>query len=390
MRKIAVTVVLCQIALMSTCQPTRVQRQSIVLPMDVTTRRPIVEVMIDGKGPFKFIFDTGSSANVIDESLNEAFGFEVVGEDPLRTPGSENKLVSQRVNVEKVSFPGTNISKDAEMNVIAIKAMVSVDGILGGYFLEDYLVTMDYPGSKLILTIGGLSKDDDDVTSFIQNPRVLNLNIDVDGHSIEAHLDTGNPSAFTLPYSMKDKLTFKEPPVKGSPIRTPVASFNRWDAELVGSIKIGNATYENPKVMLAEGFEFVNLGYEVLKDLRTTIDRKNNLIKFEKVGIANSGSEMTNEQNASQASPFAGVYEGERKIWVDESGELQYQRAISPVALKLVLLQGDLYEMKVPEGVRAPGGIPNILFIRNEQKVVTAIELVYADGRKDGPFKKEK
>jgi len=390
MKKICITIIFSQIILWGACQSEKPVNQEIIIPMDVSTYRPIIEVMIDGKGPFKFIFDTGSGTNVIDESLNKEFGFKVVGEDPLRTPGSDNRLVSQRVAVPKVSCPGTNISKEVEMNVIAIKAMVSVDGIIGGYFFEDYLLTMDYPNSKLILAKGELSKDSKDVTSFLQDPRTLNLNIDVAGNKMEAHLDTGNPGAFTLPYSMKDKLTFKEEPVKGVPIRTPVASFERWDAELVGSIKVGNAIYKNPKVMLADGFGFVNLGYDVMKDLRTTIDRKNSLIKLDKVEKVNSVNGTKNELGSSQSSSLAGTFEGGRKIWVNDSGDLQYQNERSPMALKLTLVKEDLYEMKVPEGVSAPSGIPNVLFMRNDKNEVTAIELVYSDGRKEGPFKKVK
>ena len=389
MKKFCIAITLCQILLFVSCQTLRSTGQEIIIPMDMTTHRPIVEVMIDGKGPYQFIFDTGSSANVIDENLQEAFGFEVVGEDPLQTPGSENRLVSPRVAVPKIHFPGTNLFKDAEMNVIALRrTMLPIDGILGGFFLKDYLATMDYPGGKLILTTGELKKNDSDVTSFIQNARNLNLNINVDGNNVEAHLDSGNPHTITLPYSLKDKLTFKETPKKGLPMRTPVASFNTWEAELVGSITIGNAVFENPPVRLAEGFEFVNLGYGVINELRTTIDRKNSLIKFERVKRVHSGNKKEKPQVDAPSSPFSGTYEGERKIWVNESGKLVYQRPPAPMPLELVQIEGDLYEVKIPTGVRAPMEIPNVLFVKNENKEIIAIELVYKDGRKDGPFKR--
>jgi len=41
--------------------------------------------MINQKGPYRFILDTGSSGNVIDEDLAMELGLEVIGEDPLRT-----------------------------------------------------------------------------------------------------------------------------------------------------------------------------------------------------------------------------------------------------------------------------------------------------------------
>lgn len=367
--------------------------QELAIPMDLSTHRPIVDLMIDGKGPYKFIFDTGSETNVIDENLSKELGLKVVGEDPLMTPGSDNKLVSQRVAAPKTGFSGTNILRDTEMNVIALRAMLPVDGVLSGVFLADYLVTMDYPGSKLILSIGELDKNGKDVTPFIQKPRVLNINLNVAGNIIEAHLDTGSPGRFSLPISLKDKLKFKEEPKKGHTIRTPVASFERWDAELIGNISVGNVEFENPNVALVEGFETANLGYEVIKDLRTTIDRKNNLIRFQKSNSTSSGASVQRTRVPQQEiqtggdSAKAGTYEGERNITLDDKGELNYQRATTPV-LKLKKVEGGLYEIVIPPGMRAPNEIPKIRFIENDQKEITAIEMVYKDGKTDGPFKR--
>jgi hypothetical protein len=363
--------------------------QEITIPIDMSTQRPIVDVMIDGKGPYKFIFDTGSTTNVIDESLQEKFGFVVVGEDPLRTPGSENRLASKRVAVPNVNFPGTNITKDVEMNIIALKAMLPVDGILGGFFLEEYLLTINYPDSKLTLAIGELNKGDKDVISFIQDARSINLNIDVAGNKAEAHLDSGNPYSISLPYSLRDKLNYKKAPKKGLPMRTPVATFESWEAELDGDITIGNAVFKNPVVRLTKGLEYVNLGYAVINELSITIDRKNNLIRLERFAEVPSGNKITKEfnQKGSQTSALEGTYEGDRKIWLNESGKLVYQRTPAPMALELVLMEKDLYEIKIPTGVFSPQEMPKVLFIKNEKEEVTAIELVYK-ARKDGPFKR--
>ena len=388
MKKTLLTLVICSFFLLGISQITTPSNPEIIIPIDMSSHRPIMDVMINGKGPYKFIFDTGSATNVIDENLNKTFGFKVVGEDPLQTPGSKNRLFSKRVAVPKVNFPGTSISENTEMNVIALRKMLPVDGIIGGFFFEDYLVTMDYPGSKLILTKGKLNKNDPDVVSFIQDARTLNLAIDVAGHRVEAHLDSGNPLTMTLPHSLMDKLTFKEAPQKGQPMRTPVASFNTWEAQLLGAVTIGNAVIENPRVRLAEGYTYVNIGYGVINQLQTTIDRKNSLIKFEKATPSNSGNGVVMKQVSSQTSPLAGTYEGDRKIWVNEAGKLVYKRTPAPIALEMVKVGKDLFEMKVPDGVRAPQEIPKVQFVRNEAQEIIAITLVYKDGRNDGPYKK--
>jgi len=80
----------------------------------------------------------------------------VVGEDPLRTPGSDNKLMSKRVKVPGVTLINTYISEDAIMNTIALREMLPVDGILIPIFFSNYLLTLDYPNSELIFNLGGV------------------------------------------------------------------------------------------------------------------------------------------------------------------------------------------------------------------------------------------
>ena len=253
----------------------------IVIPMDLSSQRPVIKVMINNKGPYRFIFDTGSSGSDIDSELARELGLEVIRKDTLYTPGSDDMLMSEKIRVSKVSFLGTDIAVRAVMNTIPIRQMLPVDGIISPEFFSDYLITLDYPNSKLLLAKGELTKADKDVISFNQNDMVINFDIFVNDRKVEAHMDSGNPSGFNIPYSQKDKLSFKKEPILAGMIRTPVTSFKRWSATLNGTIKVGNITYKDPVVNLVEGFKFVNLGYQVFKDLKITIDKKNNLIKFE-------------------------------------------------------------------------------------------------------------
>ncbi len=385
MKKLLIAIVFLFFTLEGQCQ--RKVARGTIIPIDMSSHRPVMDVMINGKGPYKFIFDTGSSTNVVDAGLSDALGLEVVGEDPLRTPGSTNRLMSKRVAVKNLALSGSDIVKDTEMNVIELRKMLPVDGILGGFFLEDYLVTMDYPGTQLILTKGELSASDKDVIPFVQDARNLNLQIDIMGNKAEAHLDSGNPFTITIPYSLKDKLKYKEAPKRGLPMRTPVATFESWDAQLDGTVTIGNAVFKDPVIRLSEGIEFVNLGYAVINELQITIDRKNSLIKLEKGAGDNSGTRVVKKVSTSR-SPFIGAYAGERKIFLNDANKLMYERAGAPMALELVRVDEDLYQITVPEGVYAPQEIPKVHFIRNENGEVVEIEMVFKDGRKEGPYKR--
>lgn len=349
---------------------------TVTIPLDLSTQRPILELMINGKGPFQFIFDTGSSGSIIDEELADDLKLEVIGEDHLHTPGSENKVMSEKVKVTSITFSGTDISEDAIMNTLAIREVLPIDGVLSHGFFSDYLLTVDYRNSKLILTTGKLNRADKDVTPFIQKPRVINLDIFIDGNEFEAHLDSGNPGGIDIPFSLKEKLNFKEEPSESGVINTPAASFNKWKASLIGEIKIGNVTYKNPDINLVEGFQFVNLGYQVFQDLKITIDKKNNLMKFEKSDLV--AGRRKDEEYKGGKNEYAGWYGGhERKIFI-ENGEMYLQRGSAP-KIKLVMVKDDEYEMTFNMKVR--NELPNVRFERDNGGNLTGLTFIFRDGR---------
>lgn len=369
MNKISLTLVLCHFFFLG------VARQKQVIPLDLSTNRPIVEVKINGQGPYTFIFDTGSSTNVIDNALAETLGLKVVGEDPLRSQGNST-LVSKRYEASDISIVGASFSKKGTLNAIALRSMLPVDGIIGGPFASDYLVTLDYPGSSLILEKAELNKNDAGVTEFLQKPRVINLHIDVNGLAVETHLDTGNPGGFSLPYALKDELKYKQKPVRDGEVRTPVATYKKWRAQLEGEIRVGEVVYKDPNISLIEGFEQANIGYGVIMDLQTIIDRKNHLIAFKKPGADlpitdDVGDEMTD---------YSGTYgDNMRKIF-KEKGVLYIQRGSSP-KLEMAFLEKDLYQITFPQPVR--NELPKVRFERNEQGRVRGMTFLFKDGREE-------
>jgi len=354
------------------------QQSTIKIPLDLSTNRPIIEVKVNGKGPYRFIYDTGSGTNVIDGALAEELGLKLVGVDSLRSQG-DSRLVSKRYEAEAISIEGTSLSKKSTLNAVSIRQMVQVDGIIGNGFTEDYMVTLDYPQSQLVLEKAELQADDEGVIPFLQLPRIVNLNISVDGNITEAHLDTGNPNSFSLPYALKDKLKFKEPLQKGGQIRTPVATYQSWHGQLEGDIMVGNVRFEGPNVVLVEGFEQANIGYRVIKDLVVSIDRKNNLIRFAKTA-AKAKVEAAGDGTTNQ---FTGDYEGDRKVYL-ENGEMYLKR--NNFVLKLEQLEGDLYKMVYHVPVN--NELPNVRFDKDAGGKVIGLTFIFESGREDKVKKK--
>lgn len=378
-QKFLIFVMVLFLTMIGFCQtkPNR-DKNTIIIPLDLSTQRPILELKINGKGPYRFIFDTGSSTNVIDQELADSLSLKVIGEKSLHTQGSDSELMSKKVLVPNVTLTGIDIPDTIVMSTLAIRKMVSVDGVLSANAFADYLLTVDYPGSKLILNSGELNKTDKYVTSFEQAHNIIQFDLFVDGKELAAHLDSGNPGGFDIPFSFKDKLSFKNEPVEDGVIKTPVASFKKWKAVLEGNIRIGNVTYTNPDVNLIEGFQFVNVGFNIIKDMRITIDKKNSLMKLEKSTSVNANEDK--EENSGEQNDYTGWYgDHTRKIFI-ENGEMHLQRNRAP-KLKLVKVGEDKFEMVLDMPVK--NELPAINFVRDEMKNVTGLKFVFKDGRED-------
>ena len=67
----------------------------LTLPMQDAGGRPVVDVRINGKGPYRFIFDTGASLTVIDAELKEILG--------AMRPGAQTQRRCLSMQVRRIS-----------------------------------------------------------------------------------------------------------------------------------------------------------------------------------------------------------------------------------------------------------------------------------------------
>jgi hypothetical protein len=105
----------------------------------------VVEVTVDGKGPFSFLVDTGSTHTVIDPGLARQLQAPVIGEASLTTVSDVRmdklaRLKEVRVGDSAASELGAVIDK---MDQVRLKAP-GVRGVLGEDFLSQFDILLDY------------------------------------------------------------------------------------------------------------------------------------------------------------------------------------------------------------------------------------------------------
>ena len=83
------------------------------IPMTFRGARPVVEIRINGKGPFKFYFDTGASGPVMSLKLAKELGLEQIGEAQIMSGGDgpdKKPIPGQIVKLDSVDFGSVKIS----------------------------------------------------------------------------------------------------------------------------------------------------------------------------------------------------------------------------------------------------------------------------------------
>ena len=114
----------------------------------------LVNVHANGRGPFQFAIDTGTSTTAITPELAKQLGIETSPVGPGTTGGAPvdfhaATLQSFQLGGAKIDNMAVVVADFFTMLSAAIGA--KLDGIVGYNFLRNYKVVIDYPGETLTL-----------------------------------------------------------------------------------------------------------------------------------------------------------------------------------------------------------------------------------------------
>jgi predicted aspartyl protease len=260
-------------------------KPEVVLPMLSFHGRPVVEVMLEGRGPYRFVLDTGASGTVLAESLAAKLELPSLGNARV---GSQmgNSGTGRLVKIGRLDLPGASLSEVLAVATDLGRVFGSPDDPVGvlsatGLF-PGYLVTFDYPRARVVLREGELPPPDGaDVVVYDFSRRLPMLRIQVAGVELDALLDTGSERGLTLPAAYADRLPLAGKPAPAGTGRMVDKEFEIRAARLEGAVRIGRHAIDRPLVHFVEGKAEGNVGYEILRRFSLTFDAKNRRLKIE-------------------------------------------------------------------------------------------------------------
>ena len=251
-------------------------------PMVERYGKPYVMVTIAGKGPFRFIIDTGTGADAfVTPELADLLQLPSAGDAVLNDPSRQG---SKRVPM--VLIPSLTVAGQTFYWIKAVRHTVtgeagSCQGLLGFSLFRDYLLTLDFAHRQVVLGNGSLSPDGEKNVLPIRMPDGVPIaNLRVNGQPFDAQLDSGG-GGLTLPESLAANLQWDIAPVAFATGISMTTRFEIKTAKLASDIKIGRYTFSHPVVEIHPAFPLVNFGSPPMQSFTITFDQKNQLVRLD-------------------------------------------------------------------------------------------------------------
>ena len=113
--------------------------------------RVVASVMVDGKGPFRFIIDTGANHSTISPQLAASLGLNASVQQSMHVTGVTGSADVASVPIEKLQA-GDLVISDTRFPVIRSPIMEGADGILGAAGLQDERLLVDFRHDRVIIS----------------------------------------------------------------------------------------------------------------------------------------------------------------------------------------------------------------------------------------------
>jgi protein tyrosine phosphatase (PTP) superfamily phosphohydrolase (DUF442 family) len=267
-------------------EPTfRFDSDSLTVPMESWQGRSVVQVMIDGRGPFPFVLDTGAGATVITKALADSLRLKVTGEAQVGSPLGGTPVPAKIVNIKRLTLGGT---LQAPVSCLALDMPMPGPakhwGVLSPNQFPGLLITWDFARQRIVLRRGSLPASDDVQVFSYEGEMLPTMPVEIAGRRVRVHVDTGSPDGLMLPGTLKDSLPLAGPPVEGRTARSVDREFKLLDAKLAGRAVVGGRTYTDPAIQLSPAARVGNIGSRMLKDFEVTLDAEQQRIRLRPLG----------------------------------------------------------------------------------------------------------
>lgn len=250
--------------------------------IDISHGKPFVMVTINGRGPFRFIIDTGTGGEAfITSALATNLGLTQIGRIHLSDPTGRGSRVVPMVLIPSLQVAGIEFT--------SIKAAVHdldqsdgpCQGLLGFPLFHSLLLTLDYPNRMIQLSSGELSPDGEhQVLPFRMPDGIPLISLRIGKTVIEAQLDSGG-AGLSLPEELASHMNFTSDPVGFSDAYSLTTRFQLKGGKLASDVRLGTYTFQHPFIEINPAFPLANFGACPMQNFAITFDQQHALVRFD-------------------------------------------------------------------------------------------------------------
>jgi hypothetical protein len=175
---------------------------STTLPLELLNNHIYVEARLNGRGPFKLLFDTGGG-NIVTPELVKELGLTAQGALEARGAGEESEDAGL-TRIESVELGGARV-RDQLFGVVSFATLSAVEGLpvqglLGYEIFKRFVVTIDYAGRKLTLRQPASYREDGRGVKvpFRFDQHIPQVDGAIDGVQGKFWLDTGSRGSLSI------------------------------------------------------------------------------------------------------------------------------------------------------------------------------------------------
>jgi predicted aspartyl protease len=250
-------------------------------PLEIIHDKPFVMVMVNGKGPFRFVIDTGTGGEAfVSAELAAKLAIPQSGQIMLNDPSGKGgqkvpMVILDSLQVAGIEFTGVKAAVHTFGNGEGV-----CQGLLGFALFRDYLLTLDYPNRRMALTGGDLKPDGErSVLPFRMPEGIPIVTLAIGTTRIDAQIDSGG-SGLSLPLQMTSQFKFASAYASLSNAHSLSTRFMVMGATLAADVRLGSYTFKHPFVEINPAFPLANFGSCPMQGFVITFDQKNGLVRM--------------------------------------------------------------------------------------------------------------
>ena len=250
--------------------------------MEVTHGKPYVMVTVNGKGPFRFIVDTGTGGDaIISPELATELDLPQAGETRLSDPTGLGGRNAPLKRIDTLRLAGIDFYAVKAVEHALPEGDGACQGVLGFTLFRDFLLTLDYVNGRMILAEGELTPDGEkSVLPFRMPDGVPIARLKIGSRDVEAQIDSGG-AGLSLPERLIPQLRLSAEPTPFANGESLSTRFQIKVARLANDVQLGDITLDQPWVEINPAFPLANFGSCPLQHFTVTFDQENKLVRLD-------------------------------------------------------------------------------------------------------------